>query len=131
MIAFMTTDRRARDRARENAHRKVSEAMKRGTLARLPDGRPCVDCGAIAVLWEHRDYSRPLDVEPVCASCNNRRGPGLGSASLGRTAARTHDHLSDRARLAKLSALAEIRPLSREENRDLERLLKAARGEVP
>lgn len=35
---------------------------------------PCVDCGAPAEHYEHRDYNRPLDVEPTCRSCNYRRG---------------------------------------------------------
>lgn len=34
----------------------------------------CVDCGAVAEHYEHRDYNRPLDVEPTCRSCNYRRG---------------------------------------------------------
>lgn len=35
----------------------------------------CVDCGRDAHAYDHRDYSRPLDIEPVCASCNAKRGP--------------------------------------------------------
>ena len=34
----------------------------------------CVDCGANATDYDHRDYNKPLDVEPVCRSCNIRRG---------------------------------------------------------
>jgi hypothetical protein len=34
----------------------------------------CVDCGAPATQYEHRDYSKPLVVEPVCKSCNIKRG---------------------------------------------------------
>lgn len=37
----------------------------------------CVDCGAVAEVYDHRDYSKPLDVQPVCRSCNLKRGPGL------------------------------------------------------
>jgi len=36
----------------------------------------CVDCGDPATEYEHRDYRRYMDVEPVCDSCNKRRGPG-------------------------------------------------------
>lgn len=36
----------------------------------------CTDCGAPAQEYDHRDYSKPLDVEPVCRPCNGRRGPG-------------------------------------------------------
>lgn len=35
----------------------------------------CVDCGKPAQCYDHRDYSKPLDVEPVCTSCNLKRGP--------------------------------------------------------
>ncbi len=43
----------------------------------LPEVRmfSCVDCGKKAEQWDHRDYSRPLDVEPVCRGCNAKRGP--------------------------------------------------------
>lgn len=37
----------------------------------------CVDCGKRAQHWDHRDYLKPLEVDPVCASCNKKRGPGL------------------------------------------------------
>jgi len=37
----------------------------------------CVDCGKRAQCWDHRDYSKPLEVDPVCKSCNYHRGPGL------------------------------------------------------
>lgn len=36
----------------------------------------CVDCGRVAREYDHRDYGRPLDVQPVCLPCNVRRGPG-------------------------------------------------------
>jgi hypothetical protein len=37
----------------------------------------CLDCEAPAALYEHRDYRKPLHVEPVCRKCNQRRGPAL------------------------------------------------------
>ena len=37
----------------------------------------CIDCGARATCWEHRDYNKPLDVEPTCQSCNSLRGAGI------------------------------------------------------
>jgi len=37
----------------------------------------CVDCGGSAREYEHREYLRPLDVVPVCRSCNLKRGPAL------------------------------------------------------
>lgn len=43
----------------------------------LPSPREfaCVDCGTRATEYDHRDYSKPLMVEPVCRGCNARRGP--------------------------------------------------------
>lgn len=37
----------------------------------------CVDCGKQAMYYDHRDYSKPLQVDPVCGSCNKLRGPAL------------------------------------------------------
>ena len=64
------------------AWQAVQRAIGRGELARLPDGRPCVDCGRLAEVWDHREYARPLAVEAVCVSCNKRRGPAVDSGAL-------------------------------------------------
>ena len=40
-----------------------------------PEDFTCVDCGRTAQSYDHRDYDRPLDVVPVCRSCNLKRGP--------------------------------------------------------
>lgn len=40
-------------------------------------GRKCVDCGRPADRWDHRDYRKPLEVEPVCRSCNWYRARAL------------------------------------------------------
>ncbi len=44
----------------------------------LPDPKKlrCADCGKKAKVYDHRDYSKPLEVEPVCVRCNVRRGRG-------------------------------------------------------
>ena len=52
----------------------VNRAVRMGALPHVK-GKLCVDCGAPAHDYDHRNYSRPLDVEPVCRSCNLRRGP--------------------------------------------------------
>lgn len=52
----------------------VSRAIMRGLL-RQATGQVCVDCGAPGEHLDHRDYNLPLDVEPVCRSCNAKRGP--------------------------------------------------------
>lgn len=51
----------------------VSKAKLSGQI-RPASAHNCVDCGASAAHYDHRDYGRPLDVEPVCHSCNMRRG---------------------------------------------------------
>jgi hypothetical protein len=53
---------------------KVKHAVQRGKLPRASTLK-CVDCGAPAALYEHRDYDKPLEVEPVCIPCNSKRGP--------------------------------------------------------
>jgi hypothetical protein len=57
--------------------RSVQRAVKIGWLPDLRSGEyACVDCGGMADRWEHRDYSKVLDVEPVCHKCNMARGMG-------------------------------------------------------
>lgn len=57
------------------ARAEVRMAIERGVLPSLKSGEyACVDCGGVACQYEHRDYGRPLDVEPVCRLCNRLRG---------------------------------------------------------
>jgi hypothetical protein len=42
-----------------------------------PEHLVCVDCGVPAKCYDHRDYTQPLLVDPVCSGCNNRRGAGI------------------------------------------------------
>jgi hypothetical protein len=69
----------AADRSRyfRLAHAYVSTAIYNGDLPKLDGSVPCTDCGGAAVEYDHRDYKRPMEVEPVCKSCNQLRGPGL------------------------------------------------------
>lgn len=54
----------------------VRKEIESGRLPALRGGNVlCVDCGAPAQGYDHRDYMRPLVVEPVCRKCNRRRGP--------------------------------------------------------
>lgn len=66
---------RVHDIQRE-ASRIARDAVKKGLLPNVKT-LSCVDCGAQATEWEHRDYSKPLEVEPTCRRCNRLRGPGL------------------------------------------------------
>jgi hypothetical protein len=63
-----------RQKAKEAAVRKIKAEIKAG---RMPPAatHKCVDCGEPASMYDHRDYSKPLEVSPVCRSCNWERGP--------------------------------------------------------
>lgn len=52
----------------------IIKAIKFNKLKHVTDYL-CVDCGNRSVVYDHRDYTRPLAVVPVCKSCNCRRGP--------------------------------------------------------
>lgn len=69
----------------EVLRRRAMEAV--GKLIRTWRLRPahhfkCVDCGAPAVCYDHRDYSQPEMVDPVCMRCNKRRGPAKVGAQV-------------------------------------------------
>lgn len=57
---------------------KVWDEIREGRM-QPPTDFDCVDCGAPASCFDHRDYTKPLQVEPVCAPCNRERGPALDS----------------------------------------------------
>lgn len=59
---------------RQQAMGRVSKAVKEGRLPRVST-QTCVDCGKQAQAYDHRRYSAPLDVVPVCTPCNFKRGP--------------------------------------------------------
>lgn len=62
-------------RIKEAAHQVVKSAVVDGRLQSLSQNLvECVDCGDRASQYEHRNYERPLDVEPVCRKCNKARG---------------------------------------------------------
>ena len=52
----------------------VNKAIKEGLLE-PPSKYICLDCGGKAEVYDHRNYHKPLNVEPVCRSCNSFRGP--------------------------------------------------------
>ena len=58
------------------ANAYVTAAIRHGDLSPLDGSVLCVDCGKPASEYDHRDYTRPLDVVPVCRHCNQLRGPG-------------------------------------------------------
>lgn len=40
-------------------------------------GKTCIDCGKPAQCYDHRNYYYPMRVDPVCQSCNAKRGEGF------------------------------------------------------
>jgi hypothetical protein len=67
---------KVRVRVRYKSRLAVAKAVKNGDLPR-PDKCKCVDCGKRAFCYDHRDYTKPLDVSPVCKSCDAKRGAGF------------------------------------------------------
>lgn len=63
-----------RVRAKEAAQAQVHKEIKAGRM-KPATAYACVDCGAPAKHYEHRDYTQPLWVDPVCQRCNRLRGP--------------------------------------------------------
>ena len=61
------------------APRAVYLVHKAVLMGRLPRASSCtcVDCGKPAHEYDHRDYAKPLDVVPLCRSCNKLRGPAI------------------------------------------------------
>lgn len=53
----------------------VKNEVMNGRLLPAKDCK-CVDCGKQAQCYDHRDYRKPLMVEPVCKSCDGKRGAG-------------------------------------------------------
>ena len=51
----------------------VNLAVRRQVLPRV-SSLTCADCDRRAAEYDHRDYTRPLDVDAVCHRCNARRG---------------------------------------------------------
>lgn len=60
----------------QRAISRVGQAVFRGDIPK-PSELKCTDCGGSATSYDHRDYRRPLDVEPVCQRCNLLRGPDI------------------------------------------------------
>jgi len=60
---------------RSRAHSIVWKAKKAGLLPKFDGSILCTDCEVCATEYDHRNYFKPLEVEPVCHSCNVKRGP--------------------------------------------------------
>jgi len=67
------------------AYRLVDLAKRAGLLKPLDGSVACVDCGAAACCYDHRDYKNPLAVDPVCLRCNAARGAARNPGTSSRT----------------------------------------------
>lgn len=88
------------------AHSRVAVAIKHGKLAALDGSVVCVDCGEPAACYDHRDYAKPLQVEPVCDKCNGKRGPGLNRVETGFAIRPVRLTLQEYAHIKRLAMLA-------------------------
>ena len=70
------TDKRWYTIGQQRAIAAVTKAVKSGDLPHIST-HSCVDCGNPAKAYDHRDYNKPLEVEPVCVRCNCRRGKAI------------------------------------------------------
>ena len=58
------------------ANEEVYKAVRAGALYDVKT-LICVDCADQASCYDHRDYLKVFDVDPVCTRCNKLRGEGL------------------------------------------------------
>ncbi len=77
----------------QRAVNAVQRAIQSGHLPAVSG--PCVDCGAPATVYDHRDYRRPMLVAPVCDGCNTRRGPAAFDAKAWAYEIRDREGTSD------------------------------------
>lgn len=73
-FCFNCTYERTHYNGRAAAGGAISALVRSGAIKKASSYQ-CVDCGDKAAEYDHRDYSKPLEVEPVCRKCNCRRGP--------------------------------------------------------
>jgi hypothetical protein len=66
---------RKQERRRHHVYALVRMAVQSGILPVVTTLR-CADCGVPATEYDHRDFTKPLKVDPVCHPCNIKRGRG-------------------------------------------------------
>ena len=71
LFATRLRDYRQTNPEKYKAHYAVNNAVQSG---RLKPARAfgCSECGQPATEYHHDDYSKPLDIRPVCRPCNRR-----------------------------------------------------------
>lgn len=63
-------------KARQSVQRLVHKTIRNNEI-QPAKSFVCVDCGNKAIDYDHRRYKSPLDIVPVCRSCNLKRGPAI------------------------------------------------------
>ena len=76
MPNILLSPRLSRRRLQRTAIHSVHKAIKNGSLPPLNGQVQCADCAKEATEYDHRNYYKPLQVSPVCRSCNLKRGVG-------------------------------------------------------
>ena len=75
--------------AASRARNKISKDVIYGL--RVPARKlKCVDCGANATQYDHRDYEKKADVDPVCLPCHKKRGRGKNGKKRVKDAWKNH-----------------------------------------
>ena len=64
------------NRRKVQAQQLVARAVRKGELKPVAE-LMCSDCPEPATCYDHRDYRKPLEVEPVCFGCNKARGVAI------------------------------------------------------
>jgi hypothetical protein len=77
-MKLCTDCNRTHEKEKQRAISAVTKAVRNGDLPKASVCK-CVDCGRQAQQHDHRDYTKPLEVEPVCRSCNQKRGHAFNS----------------------------------------------------
>lgn len=67
----------------QHAAKVLNQAIRDGKI-KCAKGQSCVDCGKPALCLDHRNYLAPLEVEPVCRSCNFKRPPAIWKSPMTR-----------------------------------------------
>jgi len=72
---------RPEQRKKQLVRMALNKAVGEGLLPHIST-QYCVDCGAPAQNYHHDDYSRPLDVVPLCRKCDYKRHNSGQSGAL-------------------------------------------------
>jgi len=63
---------RAESPEKNKAHTAIHNAVSRGKIPSA-SSLSCIDCGGQAQEYHHPDYTKPMEVVPLCIKCHKRR----------------------------------------------------------